>query len=348
MTDRGILSIFINIIEIFIITACGIGTGYLIEKIIIGRLRRKSKETPSEIDDIIINSLSNIVIIITGAFGFYIASNTVRIPEFLKYIFGKIALIVSIISLTIFLVRIGSGFLEIYITKVKDVIPYTSLFRSLLKLILLSLGIIIILQSIGISVVPILTTLGIGGLAIALAFQETLANLFSGFYISISKHIRPGDFIKLENGPEGFVEDITWRYTTIRTRQNNIVVIPNSKLASSIITNYYLPGQELGIVIPVGVCYGSDLQKVEGITKEVAREIMQTTEGGIPEVEPIIRYTSFGDSSINFNVILRIKNLIYEASIKHEFIKKLYERYVKEGIGIPFPTRTVYLKQQPD
>ncbi len=183
-------------------------------------------------------------------------------------------------------------------------------------------------------------------MAVALALQQTLSNLFSGFYITVSKQIKRGDFINIESGPAGFVDDITWRNTTIKTFQNNLVIIPNEKLSSAIITNYNLPESALNTSVQVGVSYGSDLQKVEEVTKKVAREIMKTVPGGVPDFEPIIRYHTLAESSINFVVIFRIKDLQYEKLIIHEFIKKLCEIYKKEGIEIPFPIRTVFLKQQ--
>ncbi|MBI2539769.1 MAG: mechanosensitive ion channel, partial [Deltaproteobacteria bacterium] len=129
---------------------------------------------------------------------------------------------------------------------------------------------------------------------------------------------------------------------------NNMVVVPNSKIGQSNITNYYLPDKELAVLVQVGVHYDSDLTKVEGITREVAKEVLQTVPGGVPDFEPFIRYHTFNQSSIDFTVILRCREFVDNFLIKHEFIKRLQDRYHKEGIVIPFPIRTVYLKQESD
>ena len=202
-----------------------------------------------------------------------------------------------------------------------------------------------ILNTLNINITPFITSLGIAGLAVGLALQDTLSNFFAGLYILISKKIKPGDYISLDSGIEGYVEDITWRNTTIRQLPNNIVIVPNSKLASSIITNYYLPEKELAVLVQVGVSYNSDLEKVEKVTIEVAKEVMKEVPGGVPNFEPFIRYHTFGDFSINFTVILRAQTYVDRYLVTHEFVKRLHKRYKEEGIEIPFPIRTVYLRQ---
>jgi small-conductance mechanosensitive channel len=199
------------------------------------------------------------------------------------------------------------------------------------------MGALIILQTLNISITPILTALGVGGLAVALALQDTLSNLFSGLQIIASRQVRPGDYVKLESGEEGYVIDITWRNTAIRALPNNMVIVPNSKLASTLVTNYYQPEKEMAVLVEVGVGYQSELKKVEQTTIEVAREVMHEVKGGVREFEPFIRYHSFGDSSINFTVILRGCEFTDQFLIKHEFIKRLHERFSDGSHRNPFP-----------
>jgi small-conductance mechanosensitive channel len=204
----------------------------------------------------------------------------------------------------------------------------------------------VILNTLGISITPILATLGVGGLAVALALQETLSNLFSGFHILMARQIRIGDYVKLETGEEGYVIDINWRTTKIKMLPNNVVLIPNAKLAQAIIVNYYLPEKEMAVLVNLGVHYKSDLKKVEKITCEVAREVMKEVSGGVPEFEPFIRYNTFADFRINFTVILRAREYVDQYLIKHEFIKRLHERYNKENINIPYPIRAINYEQE--
>ena len=129
---------------------------------------------------------------------------------------------------------------------------------------------------------------------------------------------------------------------------NNMVVVPNSKIVQSNITNYCLPDKELAVLVQVGVHYDSDLAKVESVTCEVARDVLRTVPGGVPGFEPFIRFHTFNQSSIDFTVILRGREFVDNFLIKHEFIKRLQARYKKEGITIPFPIRTIYMKAEPD
>lgn len=138
--------------------------------------------------------------------------------------------------------------------------------------------------------------------------------------------------------------DITWRNTIIRAIQNNLIIIPNSKLSSAIITNYNFPENELSVIIQVGVSYDSDLDVVEKLTIDTAKEVMQLFEGGIKNFEPFIRYHTFSDSSINFSVILRGFEFENQFLLKHEFIKALQKKYKLNSIEIPFPIRTVHIK----
>ncbi|HDL60112.1 MAG TPA: mechanosensitive ion channel family protein, partial [candidate division WOR-3 bacterium] len=294
----------------------------------------------------IIRALKGVVLLWGILIGILIALQVVTIPENIRNTLWSMTTVAILFSVTIFFANVLGEFVVSYTAKYSETLPSTSIFRNITRLVILIIGFLIILQTIGISISPLLTALGVGGLAVALALQDTLSNLFAGIHILVSKQVRPGDFIKLETGEEGYVVDISWRNTTIRMLPNNLVVIPNSKLASSIVTNYYMPEKMLSVLVSVGVSYDSDLEKVEKIVIEVAKEVMQTVPGGVPEFEPFVRYSSFGDFSINFSVIMRAKEYTDQFLIRHEFIKRLHKRFKKEGIEIPFPITTVYLKKE--
>jgi small-conductance mechanosensitive channel len=216
------------------------------------------------------------------------------------------------------------------------------------KIVVIVVGAMIVLDNLGISLTPLLTTLGISSLAVAIALQDTLGNFFAGLYIKADRPIEIGHYVKLQTGEEGYVERIGWRSTRVRMISNNMVVVPNSKLVQDNITNYYLPNKELAVLVEVGVAYDSDLEKVERVTREMAQEVLRAVPGTVAEFDPFIRYHTFSESSINFTVILRAREFTDSFLIKHEFIKRLHARYEKEGITLPFPTRTVYLKAEAD
>ncbi len=321
----------------------GLGLGLVAEYSFLGWLRRWAKRTTWEGDEIIIDGLrSSIVYLLTlaGAFGTVLNELTGTPLEVAK----KIIYVLVILVLVRVAIKISVGFVNLSTQKM-GVLPSTSIFPNITRLAIYVMGLLFILQSLGIAITPLITALGIGGLAVALALQDTLANLFAGLQVLAAKKIKPGDYIQLESGEAGYVEDVTWRYTTIRMLQGNLIIVPNSNISSTIVTNFDLPNNDLAVLINVGVSYASDLQQVEDVTKQVATEVMQTVDGGVPDFEPFIRYNEFSDSSIKFTVILRAKTFVDQYLIKHEFIKRLHEKYGQTGIEIPFPIRTVHLKK---
>jgi small-conductance mechanosensitive channel len=319
--------------------------GVIFERLILRRLKKFAQKTSWRGVDIIIESLQKrtfLLFLIAGIYGALYS-----LPFLKKSILSlltNILIVILIFLVTLAIGRIAAGLVTLYSKSSKTALPESSIIPNITKLFVILIGLLIIMQYLGVSITPILTALGVGGLAVALALQETLSNLFSGIHIIVTGQIKLGDYIKLETGEEGHVVDITWRNSTIRTILNNLVIIPNSKLASTIITNYSLPAQEVSVMVPVGVSYGSDLEKVEQVTIDVARSVMKESRGGIPDFEPYIRYHTFDDFSINFNVILKAREYIDMYPLKHEFVKRLHKRYKAEGIEIPFPIRTVYMK----
>jgi small-conductance mechanosensitive channel len=322
----------------------GLLIGLVAERVLMARLGAITSQTKWRADDLAVKSFKGIIVFLFFVAGVYFALLSVRLDPALLQFLQKLLLFFVIGTGTVFISRFAAGLVDIYGEKAQGIMPSTSIITNLTKLSVFAVGGLIAMQSIGVSITPILTALGVGGLAVALALQPTLSNLFSGLQILATNHVKPGDYIKLSTGEEGVITDITWRNTTLRALQNNLIIIPNSKLADTIITNYTLPDKELAVLVQVGVSYDSDLDKVEAVTIETAKEIMRGFEGGIPEFEPFIRYNSFSDSSIGFTVILRGREFIDQYLIKHEFIKRLHERYRAENIEIPFPIRTVHLK----
>jgi small-conductance mechanosensitive channel len=215
--------------------------------------------------------------------------------------------------------------------------------RKIVNILILVVGVLVILKQLKVEIGPLLGALGIGGLAVALALQDTLANLFAGIYMMVDRPVTVGDFVKLESGEEGFVEEIGWRNTKVRMWANNIVVIPNSKLSQSVLTNYYLPRQEMSVYVKCGVAYDSDLEHVERVCIEVGQEVMERVAGSETSWTPVVRYKEFADFSINFLVVLRVHDFAAQYLLAHEYMKALHRRFKEEGIEIPFPIRTVYM-----
>ncbi|MCK4519078.1 MAG: mechanosensitive ion channel family protein [Candidatus Omnitrophica bacterium] len=337
-------SVFKSILPLLVI-AVSFLVGILLRNVVCRHLLRWAKKTRIKWDDVLVENLRRWLPIWTLILGVYLALDMWGVSVSQASFGGKALAAAAVLTVTVAAANIFSAALSMLADRGEGALAVSSLTRNITRVVVFVIGGLIILRSLGISITPILGTLGVGGLAVALALQDTLANVFSGVYMTVARHVRIGDFIKLESGEEGYVFDIGWRATKVRMLPNNVVIIPNSKLAQSVITNYYMPMQEMSVLVQVGVHYDSDLKQVEKVTIEVAEEVLKDVQGGVTEFKPFIRYHTFNDFSIDFSVILRAKEFVDNYMIKHEFIKRLHERYNKEGIVIPFPIRDVYMKE---
>ncbi len=343
ITDPVTLYIFILPVSLIV---GGFIVGFVLERIILGRLKKATAKTKWIGDDLLVKAPRGLTTLIFGFIGIYAAVEVFPFEESVRGLVGKALSVILILLGTVVVSRVAAGLVTMYTSREDGVLPTTSIFVNIARALVLVLGVVIILQALGVSITPILTALGVGGLAVALALQETLSNLFAGIQIILSRKLKPGDYIKLDSGEEGFVEDISWRNTVIRENPNNLIVVPNSKIANVIITNYNMPENEMTISVVCGVSYDSDLGNVEKVTIEEAKKVLIEFEGGVADYEPLVRFNNFGDSSIDFKVLLRINEYRDQFLIKHEFIKRLKKRYEEEGIEIPFPISTVYLEQE--
>ncbi len=315
--------------------ATGFLAGVIMERIIFVRLNKAVGKTKWEGGNIIISSIHGMVLlwcVIAGAHAaLYNLPLTLTLFNFLQ----KSLVILTIFTATIVVARIVVGFINLYSRGAAGILPSISISSNISKLVIYIIGLMVALQTLGISITPILTALGVGGLAVALALRDTLANLFSGLHILLSQQIKLGDYIKMHTGEEGYVTDITWRNTAIRTLAGNLIIVPNTNLASTSITNFHLPAADVPVRVEVGVSYESDLERVERTTLAVASEV--AGEVGAPGFAPVLRYHTFGDSSVNFTVIMRAGEFADQYMVTHEFIKRLHRRFREEGIEIPFP-----------
>jgi len=240
-----------------------------------------------------------------------------------------------IFSITYVVANIASGLIQLAAGG-RLGMASTSIFRVLAKLGIWALGTAMMLKQLGIPIAPILAALGVVGLAVAIALQDTLSNLFAGIHIIMSRQLKIGDLIKLETGTEGVVEDINWRNTTVRAPANNLVVIPNSKLLTTIVTNNALPEPETNLIIPIVVGFNNDLTSVERVTLEVARDVLATVDGGVANSTPIVRFSSLVGSA-RFTVTLRARDYRTQFVLRHEFLKRLHQRFIVESINFPDP-----------
>ena len=215
----------------------------------------------------------------------------------------------------------------------------------LVQTLFVLIGTLIFLDKMGVSLTAIWGTLGIGSVAVALALQDTLSNFFSGLYLLADRPVSPNDYIKLEADVEGYVVQIGWRSTILRTLGNNYVVIPNSTLAKATITNYSAPETRMGCGVTVGVVHGTDPSLVEKVLLEAAHEaIRDGLDGILANPEPGVRFNpGFGDSSLNFTLGVQVRQFTDQFLVQSELRKRIVKKFKEAGISMPFPTRTLVL-----
>ncbi len=320
--------------------------GYLLSiwlNVYVTRLARKTK---TKVDDIIVDAVKLPIVIVFFVIGARLAlEEATFLPyyaEIMQY-FPVISQLLIIMVAAWCISRIVTGVLKYYGVARPGLKTLVPLLQKLTKILIYTAALIMVLNALGIQVTALVAGFGIGGIAIALALQGTLSEFFSGLYIMSDRPIRVGDYVELDSGLKGYVKEIGWRSTKIQDIADNMVVVPNSKLAGSTIINYYMPAAQMSVRINVGVSYDSDLDKVERVAIEVGKEVVKKVTGSKPEVDPFIRYHTFDDFSINFTVILRAGEYMDKYMITHEFVKALHRRFRKEGIEIPFPIRTVIM-----
>lgn len=322
-------------------------TGIIFEWIIIKAFKQFTKRTSWKWDDVIGAAFSHAFIIWIFMIGVTVAREISPLqPQTNTYIYtGRIAWAISLFMAVLVLSRLAYGYIKLATESFNDTMPSGTLLPNTGRVIVMIVGVVFILNNFGFDIAMILGTLGIGGLAAALAFQDTLSNLFSGFQMLATRKVRTGDFIQLSSGEIGFVTDISWRETTLRDFNNNLIIIPNSAVATAVVTNFNLPINDIYVELECGVSYDSDLEKVEAVTREVAEQ----TYKDVFDSEPMgisFFYLNFGDSSINFKLKVLVAAFGERIKLQHPLIINLHKRFKQEGIDIPFPIRTLYHANQ--
>lgn len=224
-------------------------------------------------------------------------------------------------------------------------IGVTGLVRTAVRGTVLVVGLLVLLDALGVQITPLLTALGVGGLAVALALQDTLSNLFAGVHLLADKPIRVGDYVRIADAIEGYVVDVGWRSTRVRMLQNNVVIVPNKRVAESVITNYDMPERRMALLVPVSVGYGCDPDRIESVLVEETRRAAGEVPGLLADPPPLARLIpGFGAYSLDFTLVCQVASFVDQYAVQHELRKRILRRFQAEGIDIPYPVRTVEVR----
>lgn len=307
---------------------------FIVRGIIIHFLKKWTAGPETAARTAVLRSLRTPSIFWCIAVGLYFALEFSELPRKYVTVVDRTIYILIIFSATVAIANLAVRAFESYTRRSDIDIPATGIILGVFKAVIIIAGILVILNFLGISIAPLLTALGVGGLAVALALKDTLSNLFAGLHIIASKQVRPGDYIKLNSGDEGVVTDITWRSTTITSPAHNIIIVPNAQVASAIITNYEFPDRQMSLSVQATAPHSANLDTIEAIACEVARAVVSEVPGAVPGEEPSVRFNTFGETGIGFSISVRIKDSGSLYAVRHSLIKALHKRYAREGISI--------------
>ena len=330
----------------------GLLVGVALERLLIGAVRKVLAHTSIALNDHIVATLRGVILWLVAMWGTYVATYGMPlIPEAQLALIRHVVFVMAMLLSIRLLAQMAVAIARFYLTysNALTALPNTSIFENIIRCTVYVLGLLMLLQTLGVSIVPIVTALGVGGLAISLALQDSLANLFAGIQMLLARQIRVGNTIQLENSMMGEVLDIGWRTTTLRQLSGNLVILPNGKLASNVIVNYNNPHPDLTVALQLAVPLTADLQRVEEIATEEARKVgldllrQKNEKKKWPELKPLVRYLSYGESWINMAVQIPFIVAMDGGLVRHELFKALHRRFVAENISLPFPQNIVHL-----
>lgn len=313
----------------------------IIEIVLKQYVKRFTKSTKTDIDDIILSIVTRPVYAFIIVIGLYLGAKQISdFASYFQYINGVFFVLATLLAGMI-VAKVVQVFVPRVLKVSKKFEKTPQLISKIVGFIIYVVAVLIILDHFGVEIGPLIAALGIGGLAIGLALQKPLSDLFAGILVISDDHISVGDYIQLPDGTKGTIEDISWRSTKIKKFPDMVVGVPNSIIADSMVTNVHLPQREISTVVSCGVSYEADLDKVEKIVIQEAKKIQKKEDGAVSDHEPVVRFKNFGDSNIDFIVVLRVNDFLSQYRVTHEFMKLLKKRFDKEKIDINYPVRKI-------
>ena len=321
--------------------------GLIVRRIVFARLRTWAKKSVTRFDESLLDAFHGPVLLWILIFAISVATDSSDLPA--RYaLFTKHTLqALWILSFTMVAGRFARRMLQVYGTR-KDGSPHMgTLTQVLINVVVGAIGLLMLLRALGFDITTVLTAFGVGGLAVALALQDTLSNFFAGFYISIAGQVRVGDFVKLEGGQQGYVSDIGWRSTTLREPNQNLVVIPNNKLGQSIVTNFYLPDRRIAANVVVNVSYEADISKVEAVLRDVAARVVESDSALLKEPAPTVQLTAFNATAAEFTLGTQVASYEDQGRVQHELRKEIIRSFREAHIAIPHPVKAIELRETP-
>jgi small-conductance mechanosensitive channel len=266
--------------------------------------------------------------------------NTQAMPALVELLFVYLAVGLIVVSFTMAATRITVILLGQYFARTGQ--PMTTLTVTLIRMTWMTPGLLLVMNMFGISLAPILTALGVGGIAVALGLRDTLANLFAGFYVILAGQFDQGDFVRLSSGEEGYVSDIRWRMTSLKTLSNHLVLIPNSKLAEAIVTNFSKPDRTMALSVPVRLPANADFDKAGVCLLEIASEVGTINRDLLANPAPSVSMTSIlPDSNVELSLVVTVPEYRAQYAVLDQIRRRIVTRLPLAGLTLAAPVTHV-------
>jgi small-conductance mechanosensitive channel len=326
------------IVNRLIITALTTGgavvVAMLVNLLVLRRLSGLAKYTRGTWDDVLIAEVRKRMPFWGLIVGLWLSIGHWALPQNWPVFVSRVLTATLVISVTMTLAAVVTRMVTDYGSRATHRAVVPGLIGGIVRFVVIALGLLIALNSFGVEITPILAALGVGGLAVALALQDPLANLFAGLFVTIAGQLRIGDYVRTDFGVEGTITDFNWHSARITAPSGDPIIVPNSRIAKAVVTNFSMPTKEVGFGVEFVLAPGTDLAQAERVTLEVTREVLRAVEGGVAAFDPLVRVLAYVDLGIRIAVIMRAQSFADQALLKHELLKRLDARFRKEGIAV--------------
>lgn len=314
------------------------GLGFVINGLVVRYLNRIAKRTEGAWDDVVTAELRKRIPLWSVLVGIRLSIGYWPLEARWVVVASSLVVALAVLSMTLAVAAVAVTFVSDAARRASPGLPLTGLARNVVWFVIVTTGVLVVLRGLGVEITPVLAALGVGGLAMALALQAPMSNLFAGLFIALAGHVRIGDYIRLEGGGEGYVDDLSWSATRIRAPLGNLIIVPNAKLAQAVVTNFGLP-PDVGVPVEVTVAIGSDLALVERVAMDVASAVARQVPGGVPEAEPAVQFQAFTDVGVRCVVVVRSQRREDQFVVRHELVKRLHAGLCEAGIEIATLTK---------
>lgn len=312
-------------------------------------VRKVTAKTKTKADDLLVDIVESPLLLLMFVIGLNYGLGMLTFEEGIQSFVSNVLSVLSSLIVVWFVIRIVDVLLKEYLAPLASKSESTlddemmPIISKVVKAVILVFAAITIISNFGYDVAAVITGMGIGGIAIALAAKETLGNMFGGFTIFTDRHFKPGDRVRIGSDVYGDVIEVGLRSTRVKTLDNTIKIIPNSIIANTVVENYLQPDHMQKIKMELGVVYSTSSKKMEkGI--DIIKKTIKETEG-IASKDPIVTFNEFGDSALVILVLYWVKSFDHYLSSKHDINTKIKSRFEKEGIEFAYPSQTIYLEK---